>query len=195
MDSAGYLRRFFDMQLRIPSPSLRNYVEYIVDDSLLTENSMLDTTIEDIRNNIRDIFDKLNLTLRDINIVYNNFLIFVRYHNMLDQDNAMQKFYLYLFLISIKYKNPRVYQVIFSKKYSTGTINNEIDKIEYRFNNISVIGIFLDYFSMGNMQTLILELDTGKIDFLNSVKLLDYETDERVHQFLERQLEFISIVS
>lgn len=191
MDSAGYLRRFFDMQLRIPSPALSKYIDHIVTDDLMTENSRLNTTIEDIRNNIRNIFDKLYLTLRDINIVYSNFLIFVRYHNLLEKDNAMRKFYLYLFLFTIKYKKPSEYQLILHQKYRTGELNKDLVKLEYEI--LPEIKDFLFHFSVGNMQKPISELETHKKQYLDNIKLLDYESDERVYQFLERQLEIISI--
>ena len=113
MDSNGYLCRFFDYISKMPKADKKKYVSSLLEDNRLIRKQFVKVNSNYSVNNITieelfcDIIDRFNLSLRDINTIYNNFLIFENI-NLKCTDNY-SAYYLYLFLITLKYKRIDIY--------------------------------------------------------------------------------------
>lgn len=105
MDACGYLCRFFDYISKMPMPNLNVYLDYLKTSKPLNISSTLTNSNkfeDDIFQNLCLLFEKMKLSLRDVNIVYNNFLMFEK-SELKDTDN-INAYVFYIFLIVLKYK-------------------------------------------------------------------------------------------
>lgn len=118
MDSAGYLRRFFDFNIKIPEGDTKKYVEHILTPAI-RNSEFPENTIIDIVN----IYSKLKLSLRDINKITNNFLVFYLYYkDYLSAESCAleivrKRVELYLYFMVLKYKYPETYNLILRQEY------------------------------------------------------------------------------
>lgn len=138
IDANGYLAKFFDYISKLPKPDLDLYIKY------LTENKKLNRELfkYDLSYNkeigFSDIFinisKSMNLSLRDINTIYSNFLIFEKLE--LSSTNSIYAYSLYMFFIILKYKNVDDYRkILFDGDFSS--IRNKYQFIKLPiFNNI-----------------------------------------------------------
>lgn len=118
MDASGYLCRFFDYISKMPKADTRDYIRSLVKGSPLNRNSISEfdksNGIEEIIE-FSDIFENfsrnMNLSLRDINTIYSNFLILEQLE--LKNVNCMRAYSLYLMLLILKYKYTEVFNRIF----------------------------------------------------------------------------------
>ncbi|HJJ54051.1 MAG TPA: P-loop NTPase fold protein [Methanocorpusculum sp.] len=100
IDCVGYLQRFFDYQIRLPSPNLREYLrERLIhnDRELLEEVEHLSILVE-----------RLTLSLRDINVICEAYLRFINQkYEISNSILGMRRFgKIYLSLIALKYSDP-----------------------------------------------------------------------------------------
>ena len=192
MNSSGYLRRFFDMQLRIPTPQMREFVDAFVKESVTLNPMVVDITLPQFSKTVCSIFEKLKLSLRDIKIIFANYLVFCNYHNLFTQDNAETKLCVYLFLLCIKYKDIRAYDTVMHKSYGGGSETEVLKKIRGIHTKTNA---FLETFKQGWMQREITSLpkDSRKSkQFFEELRLSSPRDHEKVFQYLERHLEIIS---
>lgn len=146
MDSAGYLRRFFDFNVRIPTGNLFEYIK-----PLYTSYFENITNEGEFSEMVVNMFTKLNLSLRDIDKIFNNFTVFYLYYeahfNILPGTRVVKVMEVYLYFITLKYKFPDVYSLIINKEfmtYNNAPANWEVLKYKYIVSeNISklIIGI------------------------------------------------------
>lgn len=106
MDAEGYLRRFFDLNIKIPSPMTNEYVTYLNE----VDNLQLS---KDLKKRIIILFDKLHLTLRDMNSIFINIKILL--NTSLKQCNEIDMKEVYIYLLILKYKYPKVYKAVLTK--------------------------------------------------------------------------------
>ncbi len=117
MDANGYLCRFFDYISKMPKPNVKKYIRYLIDAKHLFRKMLYNNLtgaeniyFEDMFHNFALIF---NLSLRDINTIYNNFLIL---ENLELKDTAcMEAYSLYLILLILKYKYINIFNSVFEK--------------------------------------------------------------------------------
>lgn len=123
MDSAGYLRRFFDVNIKIPNCNIKKYVDDKLSTGIIYEMLKGDnkSIYEDLINKVTNVYVKLNLSLRDINKITDNFLIFFMYykgkiHDSINNEIA-DKLEMYLYFIVLKYKYPEIYSMLINDKF------------------------------------------------------------------------------
>ncbi|MFA0815312.1 MAG: P-loop NTPase fold protein [Anaerofustis sp.] len=159
MDSAGYLRRFFDVNMNIPQTGRMGYIEYKVERTLNIFNSELYQ--QEFSKRISNILIGLQCSLRDIDKIMDSFYIFVLYYKKYideaneylingefeipvygrnaDLDNQylgspkkskiLDTFELYLYFIALKYKSPEIYNLLLNKSYWLERDNGSIKEI------------------------------------------------------------------
>ncbi len=188
MDAPGYLRRFFDMQLRIPTPSIKLYLKNTIANYF--SNEKLEIYKNTLLERIPRIFETFNLSLRDINIILNSFKLFIYYHKIYNSANT-DIFNLYLFLITLKYKKPLLYDTLFYEN----NYKKEDFLGYYRINQI--IREFINAFKDGRLQLEYKDLpkDSSKTREIFDKLILDKpKANEKAFQYFERQLEIIKFV-
>lgn len=124
MDASGYLCRFFDYISKMPKPDTRNYIRKLIEEKPLIRkriSNFIESDEGEEPIEFSDIFEdfarNMNLSLRDINTIYSNFLILEQLE--LKNVNCMQAYSLYLMLLILKYK----YIEIFNKIFVTNNCN------------------------------------------------------------------------
>lgn len=189
MDSAGYLRRFFDVNISIPSGDMRKYVINKLKacmDRLEIPESFIDTTV--------NIYTKLHLSLRDIDIISNNFMVFCMYYKDIFVERikaqpvlTIDALEVYLYFITLKYKYPNIYYLI---------IKQEFIAYDNSPKNWSVLE--MKYFVSKNINKMLKEMQTGgaqkKDDTLvKKYGLYEINTNElSFAEHIERTIEMFS---
>jgi len=145
MDSEGYLRRFINYVIKLPEPSKDVYIDYLLKEYPLyiaEEGKNYEDFKRDLKtilkyNSISASRDILQMSLRDINAIYENYRIFfnAKFSDKIDPVLSLP----YLILIMLKYKEPDTYQKITDPARS---IKNEalgvINDIGYSYNGQSL---------------------------------------------------------
>lgn len=121
IDATGYLCRFFDYISKLPKFDIDTYI-----DSILEKNRLINYELKR-EINIQGIFKQItfsstykelaniyNLSLRDINTIYSNFLLFEKME-LVEVQNIIA-YELYLILMVMKYKAPKCFEKIFIEK-------------------------------------------------------------------------------
>lgn len=116
MDANGYLCRFFDYISKMPKPDKKIYIQYLLENRPLIRNQLIKNDRGTItRIYFLDIFtdfsENFNLSLRDIESIYSNFLLLE--NNQLKNTTCYSAYSLYLFLLILKYKKMELYNKIF----------------------------------------------------------------------------------
>jgi len=150
MDSNGYLRRFFDVTLNIPQGDIYKFVR-IKYEEILSNLYISTAGIE----RICDQYINLQLSLRDVEKITNNLIIFCMYYkNEIARSsycNDVVEFYTYF--IVLKHKYPDIYKRVLRVGFMS--YNNQpenypyLDKFYYSSDYISTA---LHEFQNGNLQ-------------------------------------------
>lgn len=181
MDSAGYLRRFFDINIKIPAINTKQYVQLILKDKIKELNIS-----QKFINVASNIYEKLNLSLRDIDKITNNFIIFCFYYKDvirytdLRVDNLNEIMEIYLYFITLKYKYPDIYTLILRDRFraydSIGTLTDREESHEKVLES--------KYFISNNISKLLNTIQGGRgqrIDSIlipnNSMKIMEINCD------------------
>ncbi len=130
IDSEGYLSRFFDYITRLPRFTTEQYISGLVSEkSIINDNVRYSNDTQNIK--FINCFSKLartfNLSLRDINTIYNNFLILERLE--LSETIELEVYEIYLLFLILKYKNIAAFKKIFD-------LSNTENILELIFANI-----------------------------------------------------------
>lgn len=117
MDANGYLCRFFDYISKMPKPNITKYIKCLVASKSVMRTSLYDNDKRENSIMFVDLFSAFsrifNLSLRDINTIYNNFLIFESLE--LKKTSCVEAYSLYLLLLILKYKYIKIFNSIFDK--------------------------------------------------------------------------------
>ncbi|MDQ0149245.1 P-loop NTPase fold protein [Eubacterium multiforme] len=128
MDANGYLRRFFDLEYRLP---LVDKKYYIIDKINEIKNEY---------NNSKNFFDILikiltieNYSLRDIDKLFNYLKLIMPNISILKEGNYailedLGIFYIYLELINLKFKNNLIYNKIINLEYNINNLDEIFNK-------------------------------------------------------------------
>jgi hypothetical protein len=138
MDSVGYLRRFIDLEFRLPEPDLYAYVHYLkenfVDDKKFDEKNVffwefLPTLLINFKCSLRDVnkfFKLFNICLLMTDMANISKIRAPEGDSVTNLRWQISSF-LYAFLISIKIKEPELYKDFVNCTYK---ISNEADERE-----------------------------------------------------------------
>lgn len=130
MDTTGYLRRFFDLDYKLPNPDKLKYMEIKLENIFKDYSNsdffkqFLEAFILEYNFSLRDI-DKLCYYLKIVLPIIDDFKIY-------DYRKAMQTLvvsHIYAYLICIKIKQPTLYKKIMDVDYE-----RNIEAIRYTFN-------------------------------------------------------------
>ncbi|MNW39906.1 KAP family P-loop domain protein [compost metagenome] len=193
MDSYGYLRRFFDFNIRIPSPSVEKYLRYLDDTNLLID----DRTITEITN----IFAGLNLTLRDMNVVFTSFkIVLITKLANVKEHRRTSIYAAYIYLTAIKHKQPEEYKLLLSGNYYLEDDPSLEDKALYRllpatsykFSEAAIALVHIMSEKSAQMEISTLRIN-GKYDDFSKTLLVDTNVDESltVANYIENKLEMV----
>ncbi|MDA3886638.1 MAG: P-loop NTPase fold protein [Candidatus Delongbacteria bacterium] len=139
MDSIGYLRRFIDLECRLPQSDIKNYYlqlkeQYIKNNNINANWAFFFTILEDY---IR-IFD---FSLRDINKLFNLLEIVLpsifKYHQT-DTFNAVQEYSamvssLISYFICLKFKAPDLYKIVKNNDFVISDFNSIRVKLKLNY--------------------------------------------------------------
>lgn len=119
MDANGYLCRFFDYISKMPKPDKKLYIKYLIDSRTLMKKELVKinsggVSIIEFFEIFYEFSENFNLSLRDIETVYSNFLILE--NHQLKYTTCYSAYSLYLFLLILKYKKMEVFNKIFLDK-------------------------------------------------------------------------------
>lgn len=116
MDSNGYLRRFIDLDYQLPEPSIKDYIDYLIEKEDLKEGYY--STFYKLLPNFCGVY---NLSLRDID----KLVFYLKIHfKRVEKINDIKRSYEYVYsllksiFIIIKLKNESLYLKIRAKNYS-----------------------------------------------------------------------------
>lgn len=140
IDATGYICRFFDYITKMPMPDTRTYIAYLMEKKPLIRKEFNFSRKEDFyastlsRNKVtfidllQECVDKYQLSLRDINTIYQNFTILEEQE--LKEVDSGRAYALYLFLLLIKYKNLELFNKIFITHNAYKNNETDLKKIE-----------------------------------------------------------------
>ncbi len=122
-DSVGYLCRFFDYIAKMPEPNISNYILESIS-SIEAIGGMSDISIYhgDKQKRFYDIlqvffqriYEVFDFSLRDMDTVIQSYKIMV--NNFLFNHDNIEAHMIYIFFLSLKYKQPNLFNLIFINK-------------------------------------------------------------------------------
>lgn len=152
MDSVGYLRRFFDVNINIPSGDIKHYIKTVLKDFVEKMGYK-----EDFFDMVTDVYIKLRLSLRDIDKITNNFIVFcLFYKHLIDEkivtqpDRVPKILEVYLYFMTLKYKYPNIYNAILKQEF-----------IAYDNSPKNHFVLELKYFISQNIKNMLKEIENG----------------------------------
>lgn len=215
MDSAGYIRRFFDLHFKIPTPITSEYVDFLQEVCSVSFPG-------DLKLRITTLFDNLQLTLRDMNSIFTNIKLLLNTSLKDCNDININMLEVYVYLLILKYKYPNIYKIIFTKPFLKEG-NNVTGSAEYIdsffFQPSTTIEKFMNSISNGGMfrvvsdrlegddkriivnyagpqESLISEiLSRARLDlFISPMDIVEKREclDMKISNYIERKLEIFS---
>lgn len=139
MDTVGYLRRFFDLDYKLPKIDFKKYIEY---KSSLVFKDKLNIDLFDMF--IKEMFIQEKFSLRDIDKSYYYINLLIPLIEVFNEEKRYNSVYiatisyLYSILITIKIKYPILYKNIVDREYEVNDIINKINipNLEHYEHNI-----------------------------------------------------------
>lgn len=135
-DSVGYLCRFFDYIAKMPEPNISNYIlESISSIEAIGGKSDISIYHGDKQKRFYDIlqvffqqiYEVFDFSLRDMDTVIQSYKIMV--NNFLFNHDNIEAHMIYIFFLSLKYKQPNLFNLIFiNKSPNKNYTENEIFK-------------------------------------------------------------------
>lgn len=150
MDSNGYLRRFIDLDIKLPKVSAEVYINYLVYEKFkLDKLNILENKIENLANSMSLIANIYSLSLREIEqcLIQINMLIRTKFKEWNISGELLG------FLITFRVAKPEMYAKFISKEISGKEIIKELKKKNSGkeflkiFPNLEVflLSVFLDF--------------------------------------------------
>lgn len=153
-DSVGYLCRFFDYIAKMPEPNISNYILDSIS-SIEAIEGMLDISIyhgdkqkhfcDILQVFFRQIYEVFDFSLRDLDTVIQSYKIMV--NNFLFNHDNVDAHMIYIFFLSLKYKQPNLFNLIFINKppNKNYTENEMFKKLQQYFRKNVCIQSALNY--------------------------------------------------
>ncbi|WP_346890742.1 KAP family P-loop NTPase fold protein [Clostridium sp. UBA3887] len=138
-DTLGYLRRFFDLDYKLPKIDLK---EYIKNKSDIVFEGKYNIELFDLF--IKEMFIKENFSLRDVDKAYYYIRLLIPLIDEFNKEGGYQSVhiatisYLYAILITAKIKKPILYKKIIDRNYTVEEIIGKfyIPNLDYLNNNL-----------------------------------------------------------
>ncbi|WDV48189.1 P-loop NTPase fold protein [Clostridiaceae bacterium M8S5] len=183
MDSQGYLRRFFDIQLRLPEPKSLDYISYMLDlhDIKLEQTS---------KNELVQIVNKLKLSLRDINRIILNISVMLKISGI--SQHTDEYLIIYIYLMTLKYKYPYILNIVLNERFlnegndSNGSYNILEDKF---YKTTPIVEEFMKSIMNGQMQETVNTVNKRFILTDEDKLLPEFDSSLPLNKLLERKLE------
>lgn len=140
MDTIGYLRRFFDLDYRLPSLDIRKYID---NKNQIVFQGYRNTDIFKVL--LKESFINNQLSLRDIDKSYYYIEILIPLIDIFNDDKEREGIYvlvvsyIYAIMITLKLKYPVMYKNILNRNYNVGNIVNKFVRIKLKENE-TIIG-------------------------------------------------------
>lgn len=190
MDSYGYIRRFFNHCIKLPTPDIKKYLNHISKDGLIKSPQFF--------NKLSTLFSDLNITLRDVDVIYSNILIF---RILKLESDSYDKLIFYSFFITLKYKRPELYEIIIKERFGYRDDKILYEKINKEYNiifNTEQFRIIIIMFSSGGNQKSIEEYLSDMNRYLEShilIDSLDIGKDKTLMSYVQTAMEGIEDIS
>lgn len=134
-DSVGYLCRFFDYIAKMPNPNIKNYIENEISQINAVSNVFYSYKELDERSSTQDeiieIFELLytdfNLSLRELDTIIKNYRVMC--DSFLAEYRFSEAHAMYLFFVTLKYKNPLLFNDIFVHKLDYSALEEKVRQL------------------------------------------------------------------
>lgn len=190
MDSDGYLRRFFDLEYKMPISDKRNYIEFknnnLFKDYKNTE--FLELFLKELF--IRDVY-----SFRDIDKGYEYMKLLIPTIDEFNQSNnnswkiayTIVHSYILAEMINIKLKHSNIYKQIINLNYNPTKTDVE-NMLE--FNKLEGINLELENYADGKIKELLLNVMEK---YLLTIKLSN-NGEKRLYSYSDKDIEETSII-
>lgn len=174
-DSVGYLCRFFDYIAKMPEPNISNYIlESISSIEAIGEMSDISIYHGDKQKRFYDIlqvffqqiYEVFDFSLRDMDTVIQSYKIMV--NNFLFNHYNIKAHMIYIFFLSLKYKQPNLFNLIFiNKSPNKNYTENEIFKRlqQYFIKNVCIQSAFNFIYKREQLRECTFTLDKKGVPF------------------------------
>lgn len=119
MDSDGYLRKFFDLNIKIPHPTIDEYIKLCNDKYEIVSKS---SDVESMISKWVNLFTKLECSPRDIDRILKNIKLLTDTSLQTNEDTiADDTFEFYTIMMILKYKYREMYNIVLKKRFISTT--------------------------------------------------------------------------
>ena len=174
-DSVGYLCRFFDYIAKMPEPNISNYILESIS-SIEAIGGMSDISIyhgdkqkrfyDILQVFFQQIYEVFDFSLRDMDTVIQSYKIMV--NNFLFNHYNIKAHMIYIFFLSLKYKQPNLFNLIFiNKSPNRNYTENEIFKRlqQYFRENVCIQSAFNFIYKHEQLRECTFTLDKKGVPF------------------------------
>ena len=143
-NSVGYLCRFFDYIAKMPNADIKIYIDAkmkqlkTIPDVLVNLKKQNEIKLVDVLSDFMfDIYKSFDFSLRDLDTVLQSYNIML--NNFLKEYHMFGAHMIYLFYLSLKYKQPHIFHELFVEKSSDARlISDRISSFKEWLNNVWV---------------------------------------------------------
>lgn len=175
MDTIGYLRRFFDLDYKLPSLDVRQYIDNKNQTVLQGYKN-----VEIFKVLLKELFINNQFSLRDIDKTYYYIQILMPLIDIFNEEKnwnsvyVVVKSYLYAILIVTKIKNPIIYKNIIMQNYKVEDIVSKFENITVNENGNHIGGFHPKVLNQLLMQPILevylkLNLEFERVTYINSL--------------------------
>ena len=174
-DSVGYLCRFFDYIAKMPEPNISNYILESIS-SIEAIGGMSDISIyhgdkqkrfyDILQVFFQQIYEVFDFSLRDMDTVIQSYKIMV--NNFLFNHDNIEAHMIYIFFLSLKYKQPNLFNLIFiNKSPNKNYTENEIFKRLHQYfrKNVCIQSAFNFIYKREQLHECTFTLDKEGVPF------------------------------
>lgn len=185
MDTDGYLRRFIDLDYRLPEPSYRAYSGFLYEIFEMGKTPLMgDINIELILSTIAYYFELFGFSLRKQNQFASRLNCIIRY--IADAD-----FFQLLFLLAIRYHDEDLYNDILAGKADREAVQKLLNKELLKKREYIILNNYLPYLEA--TINVILMTDKEYEDYINELKgkLTTEKHPEREQELIKLAKRFV----
>ena len=151
MDSDGYLRKFIDLDIKLPKVSVEVYIDYLIFERFkLSKLEILENKIENLSSSMSSIANIYDLSLREIEqcLIQVNMLVRTKFKEWNISGELLG------FLITFRIAKPELYAKFISKETSGRVVIKELKKSldgqnflkTYQMLEVFLLSAFLDFY-------------------------------------------------
>lgn len=174
MDSNGYLRRFFDLEYKMPIVDKRKYITIKSNEIFRNYNNTIF-----FRNFLQELMIRDNFSFRDIDKTYKYIELLMPFIKLFNEEEGLRNQIFYIVssyiiavLIDIKIKHSNLYNKIINLNYIKE--DKYIDEL-MEFNNIEELNFRVNMISDNNLKTILIPV--MKL-YLKLIKISNYGSND-----------------